>query len=310
MYYRFLLIILLSTFLNVNVAFSQDCETQKQEAWYLLGTEKYDKALKSFRKLEKKNISCLNRKDYYKMAYCAMKMNDAAQAMQYLTVSTEMGLRFRTNDLTAVKKDSVIQFLDKSFATQKVVEKITENMKNFEKGINLKVQKDILKMEANDQKYRSVITQLRQKGTLTKRKWDSLMRYQAIWDTLNINALKNIVKLYGFPAYSLVGYEASHVAWQVAQHADTAFQHRYLKLMRFAFFQNDCDARNLAYLEDRVLMNQDKPQLYGTQFKCADAVDCTIYPIQDIENVDKRRVSMDLPLIDPDYKLPDAKMKN
>ena len=50
---------------------------------------------------------------------------------------------------------------------------------------------------------------------------------------------------------------------------------------------------NIAYLKDRVLMYKGKPQIYGTQFE-GSGQDIKVYPIEDVEKVDKRRESIGL----------------
>ena len=57
--------------------------------------------------------------------------------------------------------------------------------------------------------------------------------------------------------------QASHDAWLLAQHADhhVTLQRRCLDAMR----QAGAEASLIAYLTDRVLLNEGQPQIYGTQ---------------------------------------------
>jgi hypothetical protein len=50
---------------------------------------------------------------------------------------------------------------------------------------------------------------------------------------------------------------------------------------------------NIAYLKDRVLMFNGKPQIYGTQFQGI-GKDMKVYAIQDPEHVNERRASVGL----------------
>lgn len=162
-----------------------------------------------------------------------------------------------------------------------------------------------------DQKYRSVAEKMRKENTLTKVSWDSLMNLQRKWDSLNTYKLKAIVAEHGFTGYQLVGYTGADVAWQVAQHSqDSVFQEEFLGMMRKAVEDLDYAPENLAFMEDLMLVSKGKPQKYGTQFGCFNgAEECVIQPIEDIENVDKRRIIKELPPLDPAYKLPNAKLK-
>jgi hypothetical protein len=106
--------------------------------------------------------------------------------------------------------------------------------------------------------------------------------------------LKRVVKKVGWPTISLVGKDGAQAAWQLLQHSDDdlSFQAHCLELMK-QLPSGEIMLRNIAYMEDRVRKGQGKPQLYGTQYAKADgkAVDIKI---EDVENLDKRRLSMGL----------------
>ncbi|HEX6420956.1 MAG TPA: DUF6624 domain-containing protein [Acidimicrobiales bacterium] len=84
--------------------------------------------------------------------------------------------------------------------------------------------------------------------------------------------LAEIVDEHGWPTRSLVGDDGATAAWLIAQHSDldVEFQARALELMRQAVDDGEADPTELAYLEDRVALNQGRPQTYGTQIACAD----------------------------------------
>lgn len=77
----------------------------------------------------------------------------------------------------------------------------------------------------------------------------------------NTDEMKKIINKFGWPLTKLVGKKASHFAWLLVQHADhdVKFQKDCLVLME----KNTID---WAYLTDRILVNEGKPQIYGTQF--------------------------------------------
>ena len=85
------------------------------------------------------------------------------------------------------------------------------------------------------------------------------------------------------------------VTWLLVQHADSDpdFQRYCLALMYEA--RSDVDIQNIAYLEDRVRVNDGRPQLYGTQFTIDDAGNLAPLPIDDPEIVDSRRKKVGLP---------------
>jgi hypothetical protein len=79
--------------------------------------------------------------------------------------------------------------------------------------------------------------------------------------------LKQIVAAYGWPGISLVGDDGAAAAWIIAQHSDfdPAFQRQCLALMERAYEAREVAGAHLAYLTDRVLTAQNRPQRYGTQ---------------------------------------------
>jgi hypothetical protein len=115
-------------------------------------------------------------------------------------------------------------------------------------------------------------------------------------DRKNTARLKEIVAKYGWPGRTLVGDEGAHAAWLLVQHADRdrAFQKDCLVLMRAVVRRGEVSAKDLAYLTDRVLVGENKKQVYGTQFKVADGK-MVPSPIEDPANVDKRRKEVGLP---------------
>ena len=64
--------------------------------------------------------------------------------------------------------------------------------------------------------------------------------------------------------------------------------------MREAVKQKKAAPEHLALLEDRVLIKQGKPQIYGSQVKTNAAGKNEFYPILDEKNVNARRASAGL----------------
>lgn len=120
-------------------------------------------------------------------------------------------------------------------------------------------------------------------------------------DRKHTERLKEIVDKHGWPTSDLVGEDGASAAWLIAQHSDqdVDFQERALELMRAAVADGLADPTELAYLEDRVAVNNDRPQRYGTQVRCRDGKVEPATPIIDEANVDKRRIEVGMdPLAD------------
>ncbi|MDR7275886.1 DUF6624 domain-containing protein [Catenuloplanes atrovinosus] len=112
----------------------------------------------------------------------------------------------------------------------------------------------------------------------------------------NGDRLAEIIDEHGWPTADLVGAEAARRAWLVAQHADRHLhlQRRALALMTEAVHAGKGDAAQLAMLTDRLLVNEGRPQIYGTQI--AGVVDGAPvpWPCEDPDRLDERRAGVGL----------------
>lgn len=127
---------------------------------------------------------------------------------------------------------------------------------------------------------------------------EEVLREQVIQiDDLHLVRLKEVVKEYGWPGFSITGPEGSHAFWLLVQHTpDLLFQSQCLDLLEQAVMKQEASPIDLAYLKDRVYINAGKKQIYGTQLNG----DLTFYPIEDEEHVNERRLAIGLPSIE-DY---------
>lgn len=126
-----------------------------------------------------------------------------------------------------------------------------------------------------------------------------LTRFKAI-DKANTDWMKETMKKYGYPGYASVGRDGEQAAFAIIQHADgdLEFQKQALELLRRAVEAKDAPPASLAYLTDRVLVAEGKPQIYGTQTQIINGK-ITVNLIEDEANVDRRRAQIGLePLAD------------
>jgi hypothetical protein len=112
----------------------------------------------------------------------------------------------------------------------------------------------------------------------------------------NGDRLTEIIDQYGWPTAELVGQEAARRAWLVAQHADRQLdlQRRALTLMTEAVHAGNGDITQLAMLRDRILVNEGRPQTYGTQIAGVVNGAPVPWPCEDQEQIDRRRAEVGL----------------
>ena len=126
------------------------------------------------------------------------------------------------------------------------------------------------------------------------RKLDSLWEVIGKKDDINLAKVTAILDKYGWLGINEIGEKANLALFIVIQHADSLTQVTYLPMMRQAVKDGKAKAEDLALLEDRVLTEQGKPQIYGSQVRTNKAGKNEFFPIADERNVNKRRGSVGL----------------
>ena len=109
----------------------------------------------------------------------------------------------------------------------------------------------------------------------------------------NLSKVEALITKYGWPGKSFVGVKGNYTVWLVIQHAELETQEKYLPLFEKSVADSESRAIDLAYLKDRVLMRQNKNQIYGTQVWMNSATGLQeFWPIEDEKNVNARRASL------------------
>lgn len=130
-------------------------------------------------------------------------------------------------------------------------------------------------------------------------------------DSCNLVRVESLIAKYGWLGKSFVGGKGNQAVFLVIQHADIATQEKYLPVMKKSVDEGESAASDFALLQDRVLMRQEKKQIYGSQVVYSKTGEQIFYPIEDEKNVNTRRTKMGLQPIEEyakyfgiDYKLP------
>ncbi|MFJ7249290.1 DUF6624 domain-containing protein [Kitasatospora sp. NPDC098652] len=126
---------------------------------------------------------------------------------------------------------------------------------------------------------------------------------QARWRRLTArhgDRLSEIVAEHGWPTERAVGAEAARAAWLLAQHADRQLdvQRRAVELMAEAVAAGAASARDLAFLQDRLAVNEGREQRYGTQIGAVVDGRPVPWPCEDPERLDERRAQVGIEAFD------------
>jgi hypothetical protein len=109
-------------------------------------------------------------------------------------------------------------------------------------------------------------------------------------DADNTAWLKKQVDSDGWPKACAVGKAGSRTAMLIAQHGDLTDRLAFATAFEAAVLEGQAERRQLAYLQDRNLVEQGKPQIYGTQWKA----EGELYPVSDPEQMEARRAAIGL----------------
>ena len=154
------------------------------------------------------------------------------------------------------------------------------------------LRRELLLMAEQDQNIRN---EMIKKGADNPGK-EILARMDVI-DRRNTVRMKTIIKEHGWPVARLVGWDGSEAAFLLVQHSDHQTQQQLLPLMTKEFRNGGLSGPNYALFVDRVLVEEGRPQIYGSKARPVDQWtrgEPVFYPIEDESNVDKRRAQVGL----------------
>jgi hypothetical protein len=126
---------------------------------------------------------------------------------------------------------------------------------------------------------------------------------ESILNLRSIKTIDSLYNIYGWLSISQVGYNGSLVQFLVIQHSTINIQKERLPIIKKAV--DDCllAPENYCLLKDRILINEKRKQLYGTQYFFDNKTRKNIpFPIIDKKNVNKRRLKMGIISLEAYYE--------
>lgn len=112
-------------------------------------------------------------------------------------------------------------------------------------------------------------------------------------DMQNLQMVISIIKKCGMPTVASTNQQSMLTIWLVFQHSTHEFRKAYYPLLQVAAENGDIEATNMAMMEDRLLMIEKKPQIYGTQLRGSGPNGAfELWEITDPEYVNQRRAEV------------------
>ncbi len=176
---------------------------------------------------------------------------------------------------------------------QPLCDQVKQNKEKSEASLNRPLVAILDTVYQTDQQYRKQVDEVKKKYGHDSKEMGELWKTINYYDSVNLIKVTAIIDKYGWVGPDVVGNRGSSAIFLVIQHSDIDVQDKYLPMMREAVRNNKAQPSSLALLEDRVALRHGKKQVYGSQINC-NGDDCWVSPLEDPDNVDKRRAEVGL----------------
>ncbi|OBX18723.1 hypothetical protein LX77_03900 [Gelidibacter algens] len=177
-----------------------------------------------------------------------------------------------------------------------ILRKATDDDKEFQKKLiavyETEIIEPVIPIEIDCNNIQNILTEVHS--------LDQDMRQNGNAGNINIDR-ENLVKVIsliekcGMPTLNTVNREQMSAIWLVFQHADNYHRKKYLSQLKKSAENGDLSKSKMALMEDRILMYDNKQQIYGSQItEDRESGAWMIYDLENPETVDKRRKKVGL----------------
>lgn len=122
----------------------------------------------------------------------------------------------------------------------------------------------------------------------------AILDSMSIVDSKNFAVVNELIKKHGFLGNNLKTFKSRAAMFAVIQHASTEEKERLLPVFHHALRNGELQPQLFAYIEDRMLVNKENVQKYGTQYRIQDGEVVIYPPLIDSTMVDIYRKSVGL----------------
>lgn len=260
-----------------------------ERAVKLMANEKYEETLNIYKQLL---IEAPHSIYYFQSAQLLTKLNRAEEALDYLekyvtsdTVHPELAMVFNVlpefENLRNTQKwhDIMLTFNNKVYTTPTEYSSVREHLEALYDA---------------DQGIRNEWTAIEKQYKPESTEYKEFIKNWVLTDKENLFQVQQILDKNGWLGKDDVGIKANSALFLVIQHAELDIQKKYLPMMIQAVKDKKANGQDLALLEDRIAMREKRKQVYGSQTLSIDGSEYVLWPIEDIDQVDKRRKAVGL----------------
>ncbi|NER17884.1 BT_3928 family protein [Spongiivirga citrea] len=226
----------------------------------------------------------------------------------YFCDETTLKTMIRSNPaVMKLSKGTILQKLHYNDIDELELEKVGPKLI----GLNLKLKKQLDSISNLDQGIRFVLMQQEKKdkdsvatvyGIPVQAETPKYFDLYRKIDSTNLIFAEKILTEYGYPGKSMVGEPTNNAIWYVIQHNMDKIG-EYIEVIKKAGAAGEIEKTLVATMEDRLLMHNGEPQIYGTQGMSYSPGQEFIWPIKDPKNVNERRKEMGFDTTIEEYAL-------
>ncbi|MCT4297138.1 hypothetical protein HZP23_07510 [Elizabethkingia anophelis] len=196
---------------------------------------------------------------------------------------------------------------DKNFSALHHMEdwkKFTNQIKAKKSKYNNDIRLKLLDVQNKDQSIRLIYQELKKTYTDDSDLVKSASEKMKKIDLESVDIVAKIIDKYGWLGKDKIGKEANETLFLGIQHIDDlVVQSKYLPAIKDAVKKGNAEPWHLAFLTDRILMNQGKKQIYGTQKIITKNPETSyIIPLENPEKVDELRKEIGLDPLNDDLQ--------
>jgi len=271
---------------------AQTYESIVSEANGFYDSKEYQKSVDKFKeafKIEQKSAG-----DFYNAGCAASLLGNKELAFEWLNLALKNGW----TNIEHLKTDSDLGSLHDSKKWSDLLTEMQKELDKKEANYDKPLQAKLLAIYDEDQPIRQQYISAQKEFGYQSKQVDSLGKVMMYKDSINLIKVTEILDNYGWVGADKVGEQANLTLFLVIQHSDLKTQQKYLPMMREAVKNKKAKGSALALLEDRVALGEGKRQIYGSQIGLDNETNKSfVLPLDDPDNVDKRRAEVGLGLL-------------
>lgn len=232
-----------------------------------------------------------SKQNYYNAACAASLANDKKNSLKWFEIAVLNGF----DNVNHIKTDTDLDNIRIELKFIKIVSELQKKQDLIEANFDKPLQKELLEIFKEDQDIRNQYVFTQKKYGYEGKELDSLGRIMMVKDSLNLIKISKILDDKGWVGKDKVGQQANQTLFLVIQHSDLKVQQKYLPMMKEAVKKGNANPGSLALLEDRIALREGRKQIYGSQIGTNPLTKTQyVLPLEDPENVDKRRLEVGL----------------